>query len=195
MFITRDRSLIRTLPAAAVLLAGALLTGCGGDSSGSDDAAKDGSSGKAAGEDGARGGAGKQFDKALEYAQCMRDNGVKDFPDPKQEGGGVRIGGAGVDRDSAAFKEAEQACRDKAPQMDGGGGKPLDSAKVAAWAKCMRENGLDDFPDPAINGSAMQIDLAGTGIEPGGKAFQDAQKACRGKYPGGGIQMKGGGPK
>ncbi|MBO8201730.1 hypothetical protein JW613_26035 [Streptomyces smyrnaeus] len=193
MFITRKRSLIRTLPAAALLLAGALLTGCGGDSSdggGEQDPAQE-----AAGDDGARSGAGKQFDKALEYAQCMRDNGVKDFPDPKQEGGGVRIGGSGVDRGSAAFKEAEQACRDKAPQMDGGKGKPLDSKKVAAWAACMRENGLDNFPDPAVNGSVMQLDMAGTGIEPGSKAFQDAQKACRDKYPGGGIQMKGGGAR
>ncbi|MGI5351377.1 hypothetical protein ACQEU8_24840 [Streptomyces sp. CA-250714] len=190
MFITRNRSLIRTLPAAAVLLTGVLLTGCGGDSDGG---GKDDATPQAAGDDGARGGAGKQFDKALEYAQCMRDNGVKDFPDPKQEGGGIRLGGPGVDRDSAAFKDAEEACRDKAPQMDGGGGKPLDSAKVAAWAKCIRENGLADFPDPVVNGSAMQIDLAGTGIEPGGKAFQDAQKACRSKYPGGGLQMKGGG--
>ncbi|MFI8849368.1 hypothetical protein [Streptomyces sp. 891-h] len=180
----------RTLPAAAVLLTGALLTGCGGDSS--DGGGERDSAREAPGDDGARGDAGKQFDKALEYAQCMRDNGVEDFPDPKQEGGGIRIGGPGIDRGSAAFEKAEEACRDKAPQMGGGGGKPLDSKKVAAWATCMRENGLDDFPDPAVNGSVMQIDLSGTGIKPTDKAFQDAQKACRDKYPGGGIQMKGG---
>ncbi|WP_326691494.1 MULTISPECIES: hypothetical protein [unclassified Streptomyces] len=181
-----------------MLLAGVLLTGCGGDSSA--DTGKKSGTGSGGGTGGsAKGGqAGKAFDKALEYSRCMRDNGVKDFPDPKQEsGGGVRIGGSGakLDRDSPEFEKAEQACRDKAPQMDGGKGKPLDSAKVAAWAKCMREHGLDDFPDPEINGSAMQLDMADSGIRPNAKPFQDAQKACRSKYPGGGIIMKGGGPK
>lgn len=88
------------------------------------------------------------------------------------------------------FKDAEQACRDKSPQGQGGGpGGTLDSAKVAAWAKCLRENGLPKFPDPEINGSSMNIDIAGSGIKPGGPEFTKAMKTCQSKYPGGAMKM------
>ncbi|MDJ1134336.1 hypothetical protein [Streptomyces iconiensis] len=196
MVITRKPTLLRGLPVAAMLLSGVLLTGCGGDSSAEPSAKESSGGASSGGGERAGGGAGKGFDKALEYAECMRDNGVTDFPDPKQDGGGVRMEVDKAARDSPHFKKAEQACRDKAPQMGGGGGgKPLDAAKVAAWAQCMRENGLTDFPDPEINGSAMSLDLRESGISPKSKPFQDAQKACKDKYPGGGLMMKGGGPQ
>jgi hypothetical protein len=49
---------------------------------------------------------------ALRFAQCMRSHGVPDFPDPQIQsgpGGGVaiRVGGAGVDPSSPAFKSAQ----------------------------------------------------------------------------------------
>ena len=55
------------------------------------------------------------------FAQCMRDNGVPDFPDPDPDGG-VRIQrgeGSGVDEE--AFRAAEEACRDRLPAPPGGG--------------------------------------------------------------------------
>jgi hypothetical protein len=61
----------------------------------------------------------EEFKKAaLEHAKCMRDHGL-DFPDPVfDENGGaqVRIGrGSGITPESAKFKAAEKACRDKMP--------------------------------------------------------------------------------
>src|SRR5437899_930369 len=57
----------------------------------------------------------------LDYAKCMRENGI-DFPDPKVNGGAVTIGGpnsgtgsggggAAVRPDSPAFKKADAACK------------------------------------------------------------------------------------
>lgn len=48
----------------------------------------------------------------LKYAECMRDNGVPDFPDPDFSEGGARLGGKGLDPDDPAFKKANEACED-----------------------------------------------------------------------------------
>jgi hypothetical protein len=47
---------------------------------------------------------------ALEFAACMRNHGVPNFPDPKVTAGGVMISAAGLDPNSPAFKAAQQAC-------------------------------------------------------------------------------------
>jgi hypothetical protein len=63
-------------------------------------------------------------DQALEFARCMRENGV-DMPDPKvSNGGGIAIGGPGssIRPDSPSFKKAEEACRDKMPGPRGAKG-------------------------------------------------------------------------
>ena len=131
-------------------------------------------------------------DRTLAYAQCMRDNGVPEFPDPGPDGG-LRIGSE-VDPNSAAFQNAQQACQDLAPQgAGGGGGAPLDSAKVAEWAQCIRDNGVPSFPDPEINGGTMQLDFGAAGISRDDPAFQGAMDACRAKWPGGGVMIQGGG--
>jgi hypothetical protein len=53
-----------------------------------------------------------QYEAALKYADCMRKNGVPDFPDPKRgANGGVILGGAGVNPNSTSFQEAQQACQ------------------------------------------------------------------------------------
>jgi hypothetical protein len=58
-----------------------------------------------------------QKQQFLDYAACMRTHGVPSFPDPSFIGGGVRIrvGGAGVDPSSPAFKAAQTSCRAKLP--------------------------------------------------------------------------------
>ena len=57
---------------------------------------------------------GAASEKALKFAECMRSNGVPNFPDPKG-GGGIQIGGNGVDPQSPAFKTAMQKCRSLLP--------------------------------------------------------------------------------
>ncbi|HCT78871.1 MAG TPA: hypothetical protein DGG94_10100 [Micromonosporaceae bacterium] len=47
------------------------------------------------------------IEQQRKLSQCMRDNGVPGFPDPK-EGGGIDI--EGVDPADPTFKEAEQKC-------------------------------------------------------------------------------------
>ncbi|MEV7286204.1 hypothetical protein AB0O01_16790 [Streptomyces sp. NPDC093252] len=182
----------------SVLLTGVLLSGCSGDSSaagGSGPSSSPGtSSGSSGSSSGSSSGAGGQFDQALEFAACMRANGVPDFPDPQQSDGGVRMDAGGVDTESPEFQAAMEACRDQAPQAQGQeGGEPLDPTKVAAWAECIRANGVPDFPDPEINGGQMTLDFGGTGLSMDDGAFQQARAACQDKWPGGGMMIQGGG--
>ncbi|MEC4016314.1 hypothetical protein [Streptomyces sp. H27-D2] len=186
MFLTRKRVSAQTLLAVSALFAGALLTGCSEDSSAASSDPSASSSPKSG------------FDQALAHAQCMRENGVPNYPDPKQDANGrVNISpGEGVDPNSQAFRDASQACRDLQPQGQGGpdGGGEINPAKVAKWAKCMRANGLPKFPDPEINGNELTIDVAAAGIKPTDGNFQKAQQACQDKFPGGMVRLQGPGP-
>jgi hypothetical protein len=56
--------------------------------------------------------------KAMRFAECMRDNGVGEFPDPDASGGltidGV-LNGSSLDPSTPAWKRAIGACKDLRP--------------------------------------------------------------------------------
>lgn len=58
----------------------------------------------------------KMQDAFLEYAKCMRENGI-DMPDPDFSGDGgafrMGVGRDGMNPDDPAFKKADEACHDK----------------------------------------------------------------------------------
>lgn len=86
-----------------------------------------------------------------EYAACMREHGVE-MPDPSTGGGGgvITIGGEGFDLE--AMDEAAAACD---PILESAFGEfemsPDQEAEMRdqelAFARCMRDNGVD-WPDP-----------------------------------------------
>jgi len=65
---------------------------------------------------------GQHPDRAhmLRYAQCMRAQGVKDFPDPDPQGGLTLSGSGDLNPSSPLFQKAQNAC--KRFQPGGGGG-------------------------------------------------------------------------
>lgn len=121
-------------------------------------------------------------DAGILYAQCMRDNGVPDFPDPNADGR-FRLDHDEFPQDDPKFLAATEACRDLAP----GGehrdtGDPAYLEQMREFSQCMRDNGLPDFPDPDADGR-----LRGIGHEDqGDPEFQAAMETCREKLPGGG---------
>jgi hypothetical protein len=61
----------------------------------------------------------------LEFAACMRANGLPKFPDPNPDGG-LRIGrNSGVDPNSPQFKAAEKACETLLPGGSAPTGDPV----------------------------------------------------------------------
>jgi len=121
-------------------------------------------------------------DQARKFAQCMRENGVPDFPDPNADGqfDPGQFGDATADQDK--FRTATQACREFAPN---GGVRPqLDPAQqeqLRKWAQCMRDNGID-IPDPDPNGNGS-LGLGGdTSFDRNSPAFQKAMEACQDQF-------------
>jgi hypothetical protein len=122
---------------------------------------------------------GSPRDRALAYSQCMRTHGIKDFPDPSSDGD-IRLEahpGSDLMPDSPRFKSAQQACKALEPT-----GSPQDQAKQHAtalkYSKCMRDHGINDFPDPNPQGG-IQISMSpGSDLDPNSPRFKAADKAC-----------------
>jgi hypothetical protein len=128
---------------------------------------------------GTGGAAGRQ--QALDFAQCMRDNGVPDFPDPDASG---QFRGLGHEQqNNPKFQAAQEACRALAPGGEHENlGDPAFVKAMRQFSKCMRNNGLPDFPDPDASGR-----LRGPGHEQqSNPRYRAAFEACRQKLPGGG---------
>jgi len=66
----------------------------------------------------------RQRAAALKYSQCMRDHGIKDFPDPNPQGGisVTASPGADLDPNNPLFKAAQKACQSLQPGGGAGGG-------------------------------------------------------------------------
>ena len=122
----------------------------------------------------------------LDLARCMRENGV-DMPDPEFNGGRVtqRMKGGNPDKMRAAEKACEKyRSQIKAPEMSASEKEEFKKAALAN-ARCMREHGIANFPDPTFDengGAQIRIDRR-SGLNPESAKFQAAQKECESKMP------------
>ena len=133
----------RTAPLAVLAMVTLIGAGCGSNAPAETGAA--GSSG-AAGHKQAT-----DRDKAVKVAECMRANGVSDFPDPNASGEFVY----GVSVSPAVFKRAVDACKDlQPPGTLSAKRSPEQQKEGLTFAQCIRENGVKDFPDP-VNGEPL----------------------------------------
>ena len=150
------------LLAATALASGALVTGCGGGSGspgvatlgGATHAGSSGVAGGGAASSGSSAPSRAQFEKdEIKFAQCMRANGVPNFPDPKA-GGGFRVAFPINGPASSMFNAAQAKCGKLLPGFGAGpgSGPPPSAQTLAHWVKvaqCMRQHGIPNFPDPA----------------------------------------------
>jgi hypothetical protein len=154
------------------------------------------------------GNAEANFDDAqLEFAQCMRENGI-DMPDPDSGGGGggIRIQlPEGVDPDSETFQSAQEECQPIIEDAIPEGERPDPSEmrdQAVKLAQCMREHGVN-MPDPQVDAEGRVTmggpppggGEGGSGPDEGIQSdpdFEEAQEACQeevggfGPGPGGG---------
>jgi hypothetical protein len=123
----------------------------------------------------------EHFKKALKFSECMRSNGITNFPDPTSSGGIHISSNSGIDPQSPQFQAAQKACRKYFPAPD------LSKAEIAEreaqaleLAKCMRANGVPNFPDPqfAANGAERVGPVAG--VDPNSPTYQAATNKCNG---------------
>lgn len=113
----------------------------------------------------------------LKFSQCMRAHGMTWFPDPDSSGHLMIKTPAGVD--PSKMKAAQEACAAYAPGGGPDGQKPTaaEMEQMRQVSKCMRANGVPNFPDPNPDGG-ISIDGSKLGTGPGDPTFDKAQKLC-----------------
>jgi len=188
----------------AVVMASALLAGCGGTSS-SHAALTGGSSHNAqtkVASAAANSHAGAQTTVSgdprhktkkpskpsmLAFAKCMRAHGVPDFPDPSQlpppPAGGQTMqagssGGFTANPNSPAYQRASKDCHSLAvaSPVSQSQGSEMMTAQLK-FSICMRAHGVPNYPDPTSTGEVGN-DGATPGVNENSPAFQTAEKKC-----------------
>jgi hypothetical protein len=95
--------------------------------------------------------ANSQQNGMLAFARCMRSHDVPDFPDPNSSGALPKSQVAQLTARNPQFPAAHRACEHLLPN----GGQPTQAQVQQAWndmrnfARCMRSQGVPDWPDPA----------------------------------------------
>jgi hypothetical protein len=117
---------------------------------------------------------------AAKFGQCMRDNGVPNFPDPKVNANG----GTSIDVPKGVDPQQVQAAQEKCKAYLPDGGEPtkLDPQRLEQLrrlAQCMRDHGVKKFPDPTDQG--IQVNGQDSSLNPDDPAFKAAMQEC-GKY-------------
>jgi hypothetical protein len=122
----------------------------------------------------------------LQFARCMRSNGVPNFPDPKPGTGELQnIANAGVTTGSAAYQAAFQACKKYTPAGQVTPQSAADQAKALQFSQCMRAHGVPNFPDPVTGPTgAPAINLGPEHIDPSSPLVGAANQACQRIVPG-----------
>jgi hypothetical protein len=121
-------------------------------------------------------------DNAMKFAQCMRDNGVSEFPDPDASGTLTIevVNGSSIDTNSAAWERAISACKDlEPPGFTGHKRSPEQQQAAIKFAQCIRDNGVPDFPDPDPDGPMIDTDrIPSTARDGGMDILHAAMKKC-----------------
>ena len=164
------------LPTALAMLAvvGVVSAGCGGTQTAGAPAATGGSGGNTIPTIRA---------KAVKFAECMRANGVRAFPNPDASGKLTIDGianGSKIDTSSAAFERALRACkRLEPPGFTGTKPTPRQRTARLAFARCVRRSGVPDFPSPTRAGPLVDTNRIPSAATTGGMSVLNAaMQAC-----------------
>jgi hypothetical protein len=142
-----------------------------------------GSGGSSSDPSSAQGGAGSTSGTSqtgmAQFAQCMRQKGVTNFPDPQN---GHFLLGGNV-QSNPNFKSAEQACEHYLGHAVGANGSSGGNQQALLnFAHCMQTNGVPSFPDPSAGG-ALKAPQGGIQNSP---TYKKAFNTCKSNLPGSG---------
>lgn len=121
--------------------------------------------------------------QGVKFAECMRHNGVSNFPDPNASGRltiDAVANGSSLDTSTPAFKQAMTACKDLEPAGFTGSKRTSQQQKAGLeFAQCIREHGVTDFPDPLPNGPLVDTNRIPSTAQPGGMSLlRTAMQNC-----------------
>ena len=125
--------------------------------------------------------AAAQGTKALAYSQCMRSNGVPNYPDPNTTGDLPKGSALAFGVSTSQYQAAEQACGHLLPSSGSAsltqclmtGDCPRSLVQPALgegrkFAQCMRSHGVANWPDATVDSlgrPSFQVTKAGISID------------------------------
>ena len=114
--------------------------------------------------------------KAVKFAQCMRANGVADYPDPDD----ANADSYGVSVTPKVFSGAVRACKAlKPPGALSMKLTPKQQTAALKFAVCVRAHGVKDFPDPVSGEPLVDTYKIPSTDQPGGMDILNAaMKTC-----------------
>ena len=186
--IRRRSRRVRLLVAAAALAAAMTIAACGSDTPSGSTASS--STSPTSGKSGPPSHP-KAAGSTEAFSKCMRANGVPNFPDLGSNGMEIAAGKGtlsinGVSVNAPAYKAARPKCRKYLPHQQVTQEQATQLYQHAlTFAKCMRRNGVPDYPDPQANSSSggNQAGHLPPSINPSAPGFQTAAKTCGGFNP------------
>jgi hypothetical protein len=136
------------------------------------------------GASGLDGSGATNLSQGVRFAQCMRSNGVTNFPDPDSSGQltiDAIANGSGIDTNSPAFEQALSACKGLEPAGFTGTTRSARQQEAALkFAQCVRSNGVPDFPDPTADSPLIDTNRIPSANTPAGmSALHAAMQECR----------------
>jgi hypothetical protein len=173
----------RLLTAATALAAAAAIAACG--SSAPTGSTRPTRTSSPTGSSASTGSGSNPTSSTLAFSKCMRANGVPNFPDlsnkgMKIEANGQSVSVQGISVSAPAFAAARQTCQRYLPPQQA---TPAQAAQQRRgglqFAKCMREHGVPNFPDPKVvssQGGNQEVYLPGINLQ--APAVQAGAKAC-----------------
>jgi hypothetical protein len=119
------------------------------------------------------------------FSQCMRSNGVPNFPDPQHfVGGNVKLTIHQLVGNSPHYQAALSGCSHLLPTNGGSGSQETAQqqrtrlADGLSFAKCMRSHGVARFPDPTAQGQLTVEMVQAQGIDVRSPAVLRIVQAC-----------------
>ena len=111
-------------------------------------------------------------EKAVKLAACIRQHGVRHFPDPDSRG---KFPNFGIDVSPAVWTRAVEACKDLAPPGAFSGKRtPKEQSASLRFAQCVRDHGVKDFPDPVNGQPLIDTTKIPSSNKPGGMTILNA---------------------
>ncbi|GAA4608540.1 hypothetical protein GCM10023107_87130 [Actinoplanes octamycinicus] len=135
-----------------------------------------------------------------EWVQCLRDHGLTRMPDVELSPEGYlqfpAVDGYNWKDELRKHQDIIEACQSIEDRYPPNAFRPRqqysadDLRKLAEYAKCLREHGIPDFPDPNAQG---EFDVSGTSVEHGmsQRVREQAENACKSIWNGD-VRIKGG---
>lgn len=127
-----------------------------------------------------------QLQAVVSFAHCMRSHGVPAFPDPTSSPHDFKfaLSPSSGNASSPAFRSAVSRCGHLLPNGSPASESPARrQAQIAAglaFARCLREHGFPNFPDPTSSGELTPEMVTRAGIDIHQPAAIHAADACVG---------------